>query len=472
VDSVDEFAEEVRKGSDGVLRYRYGGSWRPLKIARVQLSYRTNDGRLAQRSFTTYATHHGPIVRAATDGRWIAMALMNRPVSALKQSFLRTKTHDYASFLAVAELRANSSNNTIFADAKGEIAYLHPQFVPRRADRFDYTAPVDGADPATDWHGLHDLSSLPHVLSPANGWVMNSNNAPWTAAGPDSPRAADYPRYMDTAGENPRGPHAARVLGTSKDFTLESLVAAAYDPYLTAFARLLPPLIAAYGHLPAADPQHGQLAAPIALLSGWDLRWSASSTPTSLAVFWGEALWARTVREAKAAHLSVWYFMADRATDEERLASLGEAVARLTRDFGSWQVPWGEINRFQRNDGAITQTFDDSKPSIPVPFTSSLWGSLASFGARAYPGTKRYYGTSGNSFVAAVEFGPRIRAVAVSAGGESGHPDSAHFLDQAQAYADGHLRPIYFYPEDLAGHVERRYHPGEAGTSSPAGGAP
>jgi acyl-homoserine-lactone acylase len=107
-----------------------------------------------------------------------------------------------------------------------------------------------------------------------------------------------------------------------------------------------------------------------------------------------------------------------------------------------------------------------------VPFTSAVWGSLASFGARAYPGTKRYYGTSGNSFVAAVEFGPRIRAVAVSAGGESGHPDSPHFLDQAQNYADGHLRPVYYYPGDLAGHSERVYHPGETGTPSPAGGAP
>ena len=96
-----------------------------------------------------------------------------------------------------------------------------------------------------------------------------------------------------------------------------------------------------------------------------------------------------------------------------------------------------------------------------MPFTSSQWGALASFGAKRYPGTKRYYGTSGNSFVAAVEFGPRVRAVAVSAGGESGDPASPHFIDQAIRYARGMLRPVYFWPDERQGHIAKTYHPGE-----------
>ncbi|MGC5007320.1 penicillin acylase family protein [Streptomyces sp. DT203] len=95
-----------------------------------------------------------------------------------------------------------------------------------------------------------------------------------------------------------------------------------------------------------------------------------------------------------------------------------------------------------------------------MPFTSSRWGSPASFGAKAYPGTKRSYGTSGNSFVAVVEFGPRLRAWAVTVGGVSGHPASPHFDDQAERYANGDLRPVCFYPDDLEGHVGRRYRPG------------
>jgi acyl-homoserine-lactone acylase len=460
VDNVDEFAETIVDGPRGSYSYRYGKELRPVTTKTVTLSYRKTDGSMGTRSFTTYATHHGPIVREA-DGKWIAFALMNRPVAALEQSFLRTKATDYASFLKVAELKANSSNNTLFADSKGEIAYLHPQFVPVRDNRFDYRKPVDGSDPATDWKGLHTLETLPHVVSPANGWVMNTNNWPWTAAGADSPKAADFPRYMDEVGEVPRGPHAVLVLNARRDFTLQTLIAAAYDPYLTAFARFVPLLSAAYDRLPAADPTKATLAGPIKLLRTWDYRWGLDSAPTSLAVFWGEALWAVASQPAKDADMSVWDYMAERTTDAQKLAALGAASQRLTQDFGSSVVPWGEINRFQRNDDAIVQRFDDSKSSMPVPFTSSRWGSLASFGAMRYPGTRRYYGTSGNSFVAVIEFGPTVRALAVTAGGESGDPASKHFVDEAQRYADGNLRPVYFYPADLAAHTERRYQPGQ-----------
>lgn len=461
VDNVDEFAETVSKGGwEQEWVYRYGAETRALTVKNITLSYRTANGGQARRSFATYATHHGPIVREA-DGKWIAFALMNRPVEALQQSFLRTKARDYASFLKVAELKANSSNNTLFADSKGAIAFLMPQFMPVRDDRFDYRKPVDGSDPATDWKGLHSLASLPQAVNPKNGWAYNSNNWPWTAAGADSPRAADYPRYFDQAGENPRGAHALRVLNARADFTPETLREAAYDSFLPAFDRLLPGLVAAWERLPDGDARKAQLVEPVALLKAWDRRWGADSTATSLAVFWGEALWAPSAQPAKDAGLSVWDWMADRATDAQRIDALASAVDRLRQDFGGWQVPWGEINRFQRGDGAIAQKFDDAKPSIPVPFTSAQWGSLASFGARRWPGTKRYYGTLGNSFVATVEFGPKVKAWAVTAGGESGHPDSKHFQDQAERYAAGDLRPVYFYPEDLKGHVERVYRPGK-----------
>ncbi|GAA3116956.1 penicillin acylase family protein [Streptomyces rectiviolaceus] len=459
VDNVDEFAERIVTGADGSRSYRYGDELRPVTTKTITLSFRTEDGGQDERSFTTFATHHGPIVREA-DGKWIACALMNKPLDALKQSFLRTKTRDYAGYLRVAGLRANSSNNTLFADSKGDIAFLMPQFMPVRDDRFDYRKPVDGSDPATDWRGLHSLASMPQAVSPRNGWAFNTNNWPWTAAGADSPDAADYPRYFDQAGENPRGPQAIRVLSARDDFTPRKLIAAAFDPYLTAFARLVPGLVAAWDQLPAGHGQKAKLAGPVALLRGWDHRWAERSTATSLAVFWGEALWALTSKSAVDAGMSVWDYMADRASDEQRLGALQTAVERLMRDFGGWQVPWGDINRYQRNDGSLVQEFSDDKPSIPVPFTSARWGSLASFGAMRYPGTKRYYGTSGNSFVAVVEFGPRLRAWAVTAGGGSGDPDSPHFDDQAERYAQGNLRPVYFYPEDLEGHVERRYRPG------------
>ncbi len=461
VDVIDEFLETVTE-RDGRRFYRYGGEERPVATDTVTVPFRTAGGAMAQRTFTVYRTHHGPVVREE-GGRWVSVALMQRPVEALSQSFLRTKARDYASFRRVAEeLRANSSNNTIFADAEGNIAYFHPHFIPRRDDRFDYSRPVDGSDPATDWKGLHPVDEAPHLLNPAVGWIQNTNNWPYSAAGPDSPRRDRFPRYMDRAGENPRGLHAVMVLENRRDFTLESLQAAAYDPYLTAFARLVPRLLEAFDHRTAADSPLGpRVAQQVGVLRDWDYRWSAESVATSLAVFWGEELWGQVAADAHTAGISVYDYMATRTTSEQKLRALAAASDRLEKDFGSWRTPWGEINRFQRLTGDIVQPFSDAGASIPVPFTSAQWGSLASFGARRYPGTRRYYGTSGNSFVAVVEFGDSVRARAVTAGGESGHPGSRHFNDQAERYAGGSLRDVYFYPSQLVGHTERVYRPGE-----------
>jgi len=460
VDAVDEYAETiVRRGASGEpLAYRYGSEERPIARRTVVVPYKTAGGA-ASKTFTVYSTHHGPVVREA-GGKWITVRLMQEPVKALIQSFTRTKATSYAAFRDTMELHTNSSNNTVFAGADGDIAYFHANHVPRRDARFDWSRPVDGSDPATEWRGVHSLDETPFVRNPATGWIQNTNDWPFSAAGPSSPHEKDFPPYMDRAGENARGLHAVRVLTGARGLTLDGLIALAYDPYLTGFERLVPALLADYAGLLASDPRSKRLAGEVAALRGWDLRWSAASAPTSLAVFWGEDLWQRVKAGAEAQRIPALEYMVTKATSAERLASLAAASDALTRDFGSWRTPWGEINRLQRTTGDIVQPFDDAKPSIPVPFTSARWGSLASFGASARPGTKKLYGTTGNSFVAVVEFGDRVRAKAVTVGGESGHPGSKHFGDQAGRYAAGALRDVYFYPDELRGHIERTYRPG------------
>ncbi len=457
VDQIDEYAETIEERNDSLF-YRYGTESRPVTVSQITLPFRTDTG-MAHREVTVYRTHHGPIVRAA-DGKWIAVHLMEEPVKALTQSWSRTKARNLAEFIETMQLHTNSSNNTVFADAEGNIAYFHANFIPRRDTRFDWVRPVDGSDPATEWGDLLAVDQSPNVINPANGWIQNTNNAPWSASGPLSPKATDYPSYVDRGGENPRGVHAIRVLQGRTDFTLETLRDAAFDSHLPAFEPLLPTLIRAWDALPASAPLKARLAEPMALLREWDLRWSAASVPTTLAVFWGEELMRRSGQAARRAGMNIYDYMASRVSASDRLEALTAVIEKLESDFGTWQTPWGDINRFQRLTGDIVHPFDDNAPSIPVPFTSARWGSLASFGARSSNGSKKIYGTSGNSFVAVVEFGDSVRARAVSAGGQSGDPASPHFNDQAERYASGDLREVYFYPNQLAGHVEREYRPG------------
>jgi acyl-homoserine-lactone acylase len=459
VDNIDEYLETVTRKGDGSYVYKYGDEERPVKSRVIVVPYRSAGG-MGRKVFTVYRTHHGPIVRES-GGKWVSVRLMDDPVHALIQSFIRTKAADYKSFRSAMRLHANSSNNTVFADAGGDIAYFHSNFIPRRDPRFDWSAPVDGSDPATEWHGLLSVDETPHLLNPPVGWLYNSNNWPWSAAGPDSPRRSDFPLYVDRGREEtPRGLHALEVLPAAKKLTPQSLVAAAFDSHLTAFDALLPPLLQAYDQEPSGSALKATLKEQIEMLRSWDRRWSVSSVPTSLAVFWAEDLGRRVLGEARAAGMSADDYSARRASSSERLEALAAASDKLAADFGSWKTPWGAINRFQRLTSAVEPKFDDAAPSTPVGFTSSRWGSLASFGARPWPGTKKWYGTSGNSFVAVVEFGPRVRAWAVTAGGESGHSSSPHFNDEAERYATGNLRPVYFYRDQLQGHIERSYHPG------------
>ena len=409
-DAVDEYAETIVCKPDG-LYYRYGAALRKLQVSKIDIPYKQGAGS-GDRKFTVYRSHHGPIIRAENDRpdarcgdtRWIAIKLLQDPVRALAQSYLRTKTSDYPSFRRIQEMRTDTSNNTVYADTHGTIAYFHGNFIPKRDPRFDFTHPVDGSDPATEWRGAHALADTITLQDPDSGWIQNTNNWPFSAAGAASPKRENYPAYMWIKGENPRGIHAVEVLHDIRGVTLDSLIAAGYDSHLTAFDVLLPPLFSDFDKLAPDDPRRDGLKEPIAVLRAWDRRTAADSVPTALAIFWGQELLERKSADAGAADRPVYDYLVDHLTPSERIDCLSAATAKLQRDFGGWRTPWGAINRYQRLTDDIVQPADDAKPSLPVGFAPSKWGALASFDAPYPRKTKKIYGSVGNSFVAAVEF--------------------------------------------------------------------
>lgn len=453
-DVIDEFVETVEE-VDGKLMYQYGEEMRPVEVKEVTLKYKDGD-TLKEKTFPMYRTHHGPITHRIDD-KWVATALMWEPVKALSQSYIRTKQDGYEGFREMMDMRTNSSNNTVYADAGGNIAYFHGNFIPIRDTQFDYNRPVDGSNPATDWQGLHPVSEAITILNPPNGWIQNCNSTPFTAAAEYSPKVEDYPYYMSRNRENYRGIHAIRLLSERKGYTLDKLIETAYDPYLPAFEELIPGLVAAYDQSSPKDPD---LKEPIETLRSWDFRTSAESAAMSLAHFYGMNC-LRNGQAPEGMHYTerIAYFGKD-APPAERLRLFKATLEQLTADFGRWNTPWGEINRFQRLDGSIQPHFDDSKPSLPVGLASGRWGALASYGARRYD-TKRLYGTSGNSFVAVVEFGDKVKAKSLLAGGQSGDPGSPHFFDQAQRYVDVEFKDVPYYREDVEARAEETYHPGE-----------
>lgn len=455
-DVMDEFKENITR-LDGQILYQYGEELRPVEVSEISLKYRTDAG-MQEKSFPAYRTHHGPITHME-DGKWTAAAMMWEPVKALEQSFVRTKKEGYKGFREMMDIRTNSSNNTVYADAEGNIAYFHGNFVPKRDVGFDYSQPVEGWNPKTDWQGLHTVDENILVLNPDNGWIQNCNSTPYTAALEFSPKKADYPYYMSRDEENFRGVHAIALLKNTKDITLDGLIALAHDPYLPAFEVLIKGLIDANNEF---DDKNPKFFAPMAVLEAWDFRTSKESVAMTLAHFYG----TRYLKEGKypegLSQMERIHYWGEQSPKGERRRIFEEVLDQLTEDFGSWEIPWGEVNRYQRLNGDVRQVFDDGKPSVPVGFASGTWGALAAYGARyTADGTKKLYGTRGNSFVAAVEFGEKVSAKTILAGGQSGDPNSPHFNDQTQKYLDVDWKDAAYYKEDVLARAKETYMPGK-----------
>tara|TARA_B100000949_G_scaffold220320_1_gene220171 strand:- start:134 stop:2308 length:2175 start_codon:yes stop_codon:yes gene_type:complete len=454
-DVMDEFKETIVK-NDGKLFYQYGEELRPVDSSSVTLKYKDGES-IKEKTFPMYRTHHGPITHQVDD-QWTASAMMWEPVKALEQSYIRTKQDGYEGFREMMDIRTNSSNNTVYADAEGNIAYFHGNFVPKRDTIFDYTQPVDGSNPKTDWQGLHTVDENILVLNPENGWIQNCNSTPYTSALEFSPKREDYPNYMSRDQENFRGVHAIELLTGRRGYTLDGLIELAHDPYLPAFEALIPGLVKAYNENAKAYPE---LQEPIEVLREWDFTTSKESIAMTLAHYYGTLCYSKAERpEGMYSMQWVEYWGGD-WPDAQKLDMFQETLTKLQNDFGTWKKPWGEVNRYQRLNGDIRQPFDDDKPSIPIGFASGTWGALAAYGARYDNNTKKIYGTRGNSFVAAVEFGDKVKAKTILAGGQSGDPESPHFNDQAQRYADKDFKDAAYYKEDVLKRAEATYSPGE-----------
>lgn len=463
VDAADSYSEKLTRTENG-WTYLYEGRQLPVKEKKILLSYRSGT-ELKTTAATVLFTHHGPIM-ANRNGQWLSLRADNRLSSGLMQCWLRNKARSFNDFKETLDLLGNISNNTVYADAEGNIAYWHGNRIPERDPKYDWTKAVDGTVSATEWKRQHSVNEIVQSVNPPNGWLQNCNSTPYTVAGEFSPKRENFPFYMAPDGENFRGVNAVRVLARERSYTTDKLIAAGYNTYLAAFENLVPALVTAFEqNYKPGDSLYVFLAEPIALMKNWDLHSGVQSVATTLAIEWGEKMApfinAMAITKTNADFVDKTMAFAATAKPGQLITPFAKVISELNSRFGSWQVPLGEVNRYQRISSDIEQQYRDDQPSIPVGFVSSQWGMLPSYSSRRFRGTKKRYGVHGNSFICAVEFGEKVKAKSLLAGGESGDPASRHFNDQMEMYSKGVFKDVLFYKEDVLKSVERSYHPGE-----------
>ena len=462
VDVADLYEEEIIFNKK--LKYKYDNKEIFVQENLIDIKYIENNV-IKTRQFTTYETVHGPIM-AKRNNKWMALTHNNRSMRSLIQSWQRTKSESFTDYKTAMKMKANTSNNTVYADKEGNIAYWHGNFVPKRNAKYDWSQPVDGSISDTKWNGLHDETELVHLYNPLNGWLQNCNSTPFSVAGSNSPKTTNYLPYMAPDGENYRAINAVRLLSENKKLNLQSLITIGYDSKLSIFEVLVPALTKSFDeNIKASNPLYPELKEVVDVLRDWNFYGSETSIATTIANEWAFALdpilQKTYINEGDLDQIENTNNFARTATKEQLLIPLQKIVEKLKADFGTWKVAWGEINRFQRLSGSVDLQFDDNQPSLPNANGSVLWGSIPAFRSSYHSNTKKRYGYNGNSFVCAVEFGKKVKAKSLLAGGNSGNQNSKHFLDQAENYQKGIFKNVNFYKEDIEKNARRTYHPGE-----------
>ena len=456
---VADIYKETIKREGGKLFYKYEGKWIPVLVKKQKIAYKEHD-TLKFKVFQAYYTGHGPIL-ASRNGQWLSLKAVNRSYSALLESWQITKARNLAEYTKAMELVSNGSNNTLYADDQGNTAFWYGNFMPKRDPKMDWTLPVEGTQKNTEWQGLHPLKDIVQVINPATGYIQNCNATPFACSGSSSPKKGDYPSYMAPDGQNYRGINAIRLLEKARNISLDSLIQKGYNRYLSAFDDMIPALVMAYDR--NQDTAYYELEDAIENLRNWDKTSSAESEETSLAITWAGALIQDFLPKAETDEEST--FMTLRVQKMMKslkppilLQYLKNACKKLEGEYSTWQIPWGNINRFQRPSDGIS--FKDSLNFIPSGLASSQFGELPSFQSKTF-NTHNRYGYSGNSFIAAVEFGEKIKAKSLITGGQSFDPQSPHFMDQAEGFLNGTFKDVLFYKKDVLKNMERQYHPGE-----------
>ncbi len=427
------------------LAYAYASGHRRATEWTENIKIRKDTG-IESRSFTLRKTHHGPVVSTKGNQALVLRLAKLDEGGLIDEWYAMGRAHSLNEFKAAMSRLAIPMFNTMYADREGKIFYVYNAALPRRSATVDWTKPLEGSNPESEWQGYHKFEELPQLTNPTTGFLQNCNSTPFLTTTEGNPVREAYPSYMARDPDTSRAQLSRRILSSKNKFSFDEWARAAFDTTVIEAETFVPALVDEWEKLKKADAARAEkLNAAVAELKSWNRVSTTDSKAMTL--------------------FALSYELASQIQDTApwpKIRGLETVISNLQRDWGTWQVPWGEINRLQRVHTSGNELFDDTHPSLPVPGAAGPLGIIFNFYSRPEKGQKRRYGFLGNTYVSVIEFSRKPQARSVLVFGESAGPASPHYLDQARLYAAGKMKPSWFTLEEIKKHTERSYNPGES----------
>jgi len=431
IDNSDTY--ELQLIEDG---YELDGKKKDFTIFTKTLKIKQKDGSLKEKEITILNTLHGPVVKKMDD-KVLAIRLAGTDrANMFLQWWRMLNSKNFKEFESALEMAQIPFWNVMYADKYGDIFYLFNGLVPiRKQDTWEYWNRIIPDGKSEDiWTEYHPYKDLPKLKNPDSGWLQNANDPPWTSTIPIELYPKDYPGYMAPKRMDFRPQRSARMIIEDNSITFDELVDFKLSTRVEFADRILDDLFKAIDVFGSKKAKEGK-----AVLERWDRNAEVDSKGMVLFFTWASKFSVSN----NSTYTTDWDInnpinTPDGLADPKRAAMLFEdTVKEIEKKFGKLDVPWGEYYRINYNGVNLPANGTDGRLGV----FRVAWPARSD--------KKNMYVGGGDSWVAVIEFGKKIRAKALLSYGNSTEKDSPYNGDQLELFSKKELRDVWLYEDDI-----------------------